>query len=427
MPETQTPVVAALLVTATRAVWPAKAERTSAVLAARPSSIAGQRLFAGTAFVVGLVAGFCVLAMFGFLDVWEKGIFGNDFSLIWAGPYLFISGANPYDPQVWQRAIVDLGVQATSTRVFIYPGWVPLFLAPFGAMDLPHAAGLWLALTLIAGAVGLWALLDARIRHLPLAHTLFAFAFVASEPAIVTFYSGQWDFLLVGGLALTALWMTKRPALAAVAASVMLFKPQLFFIAVPSVFRIALARGVPRFVTTFLGVSAFWSIASTLAFASWWIAYLTVPTTQAGDIRAATLPNGLRDTFGDAGLYAGVTLVLLLVALGFAYSPRARAAIAVWLAISLSAAPYAFVYDHMLGLVPLAMATGVIGDRNPTRALMLAALGVAILFAGSITLHAYPGVEHGTLSFNGIAQFSLAALVVGALWPYRRTPEFTGW
>jgi hypothetical protein len=427
MPESNGPILAALLVTATRTLWPAKAARSEALLAARPATVAGQRLFAGGAFVVGLAAGFAVLWTFGFLDVWQNGIFGNDFSLIWAGPHVFMTGGNPYDPAVWHRAIVALGVQATSTAVFIYPGWVPIFLAPFGAMDLTRAAPIWLAITLFVGAAGLWALLDARVRHLPLAHTMFAFAFVASEPAIVTFYSGQWDFLLVGGLALMALWMTRRPALAALAASVMLFKPQLFFVAVPSVFRIALARRVPRFVVAFLSIAAFWSVASTIAFPRWWLAYLTVPSTQAGDIRAATLPNGLRDTFDTPGLVAGVALLVAVIALGFMYSPRSRAAIPVWLAISLSAAPYAFVYDHILGIVPLAMATGVIGERKPARALGVAAAGVVILFVGSIALHAFPGVEHGTLSFNGIAQFALALLVIASLWPHRRTPEFTGW
>jgi glycosyl transferase family 87 len=415
-----------LVIAAKRTAWPAHARRAEALLGARPATVFGQRLFAGAAFVVGLVGGFILLSTFGFLDVWEKGIFGNDFSLIWAGPHLFLTGANPYDPAIWQQAILDYGVQSTSTPVFIYPGWVPLFLAPFGAMDLARAAPLWLGLTLFIGAAGLWALLDARLRHLPLAHTMFGFAFIASEPAIVTFYSGQWDFLLVGGLALMALWLTRRPALSAVAASVMLFKPQLFLLAVPLVLRIALARSVPRFLVAFLGVVAVWSLASTVAFPRWWLVYLTVPTTQAGDMRAATLPNGLRDTLGEPGLFAGVALVLILVAVSLLYSPRSRAALPVALAASLSLAPYAFVYDHMLGLVPLAIATGIIGERHPGRALGVAATGMFILFVCSIALHAVPGVEYGTLSFNGIAQFALAALIIGALWPYRRNPEFTG-
>ena len=415
-------LVAAFAVAATRVVWGTGSGEvaTQADVAADKVALPGQRLLAGAAFVIGLLGGFLVLASFGFVGVWERGIFGNDFSLIWTGPHLFVMGANPYDPQVWQRQISELGVQATSTSVFIYPGWVPIAIAPFGALPLPIAAPLWLAITLVIAATGLFALGEARFRQLPLAHTLFAFALIGSEPGIVTFYSGQWDFLLVGGLALMALWLRRRPALAGVAASVMLFKPQLFFVAVPALFRVALVRKARGFVLAFVAFAVLAAVASAIAFPGWWQAWAAVPTSQAGDIRAATLPNGLRDTFGTPGLVVGVALVLTLIAAGLRFSPRSEAAVPVWIAISLSAAPYAFVYDHVLALVPLALATGIIGQRDRARALGLAAVGVAILVVGAVLLHAFPGVDHGTLSFNGIAQFALLAMVVWALWPYRR-------
>src|SRR5438067_9405123 len=173
-------LVAAFAVAATRVVWGTGSGEvaTQADVAADKVALPGQRLLAGAAFVIGLLGGFLVLASFGFVGVWERGIFGNDFSLIWTGPHLFVMGANPYDPQVWQRQISELGVRATSTSVFIYPGWVPIAIAPFGALPLPIAAPLWLAITLVIAATGLFALGEARFRQLPLAHTLFAFALI---------------------------------------------------------------------------------------------------------------------------------------------------------------------------------------------------------------------------------------------------------
>jgi len=112
--------------------------------------------------------------------------------------------------------------------------------------------------------------------------------------------------------------------------------------------------------------------------------------------------------------------VLAFFVLGFAYSPHADAALPVWLSVSLVVAPYDFVYDHLLGIVPLALATGIVGKRSPRAALLVAAAGFFILVVGGTLLHAIPGVEHGTLSFNGIAQFALAAIVMAALWPDRR-------
>jgi glycosyl transferase family 87 len=388
----------------------------------RPLGDRGARALAAAAFLIGLVAGFAVLRTFGFLDIWESGIFGSDFSLIWAGGYAFVSGSNPYDPATWQRVVSDLRVQPTSTAVFIYPGWVPLFLAPFGLLRLTSAAPLWLGVTLVAGAVGLFALLEDRARNLPLAHTIFGFLLVASEPGIVTFYSGQWDFLLVGALALMALWMRRQPALAGAVAGAMLFKPQLFLVGLPALVRVAAARRNWRFIGALAAVGTVAAIASAVAFPGWWSAYMTVPATQAGDMRAATLPNALGDALGPAGLVIGAVVVFAVVVLAFAYSPRAEAALPVWLAVSLLAVPYEFVYDHLVSLVPLALTVGILADRRPRLALFVAAAAFGALVVAGIVLHAVPGVARGNLSFNGFVQFGMSALVMAALWPYRRVP-----
>src|SRR5712691_1462414 len=263
----------------------------------RPS-VGGGRALAGAAFTLGLVAGLAALRTFGFYDAWESRIFGSDFSLIWTGPHVFLTGGDPYDRVTWQRAILESGVQATSTPVFIYPGWVPLILAPFGALPLVLSAQLWLGLTLIFGAIGLFALLDDRARELPLAHTLLGFALVASDPGIVTFYSGQWSFLLVGALSLMALWFRRRGVLSGAAASAMLLKPQLFLVALPALVRLAMARRERGFIAALTAVGILAVVTSAIAFPGWWNAYVDVPTTQAGDSRAATLPNALRDLVG---------------------------------------------------------------------------------------------------------------------------------
>jgi glycosyl transferase family 87 len=388
----------------------------------RPLGDRGARALAAAAFLIGLVAGLAVLWTFGFLDIWRSRIFGSDFSLIWAGGYVFVNGSNPYDPSTWQRVVLDLGVQSTSTAVFIYPGWVPLFLAPFGVLRLTSAAPVWLGVTLTVGAVGLFALLEDRARNLPLAHTIFGFLLVASEPGIVTFYSGQWAFLLVGALALMALWMRRQPALAGAMAGAMLLKPQLFLVGLPALVRVAVAQRNWRFIGALAAVGTIAAIASAVAFPGWWSAYTSVPATQAGDLRAATLPNALRDALGPAGLVIGVVVVLAVVALAFAYSPRAEAALPVWLAVSLLAVPYEFVYDHLISLVPLAVTVGILADRRPRVALVVAAAGFAALVVAGILLHAVPGAALGSLSFNGFVQFGLSALVMAALWPYRRVP-----
>jgi len=53
---------------------------------------------------------------------------------------------------------------------------------------------------------------------------------------------------------------------------------------------------------------------------------------------------------------------------------------------------------------------------------VVTAVGVATLVVGGTLLHAFPGVSHGTLSYNGFVQFAVALLLIGALWRFRREP-----
>lgn len=362
-----------------------------------------------------------LLATFGFLGIWEKGIYGSDFSEIWAGPYVVVNGGDPYDPATWTATIDALGVQHAGLPVFNYPGWVPLLLTPFGAMPLDISARLWLGLTLFIGAVGLFVLLDQILpRRLPLAFTLFGFALVASEPGIVTFYSGQWDFLIVGMLSLMILFLRRgRFATSGAFAAIMIVKPQLFLVAVPGLLRITLRRGSVRFAAAFLAIAAIAALASTIAFPTWWGYYLDVPAAKAGDVRAAALPNGLRDLFGPVGLLAGVALDTALLMACLRFSARGSSAVPAWLATSLVTAPYIFVYDHLITIVPLAVATSIVAERGRGHALLVASLGFALLVAGATLIHAFPGVAFGSLAVNGLVLYALAALVVAAVWPWR--------
>lgn len=379
--------------------------------------------FAGFAFVLGLVAGLVMLWQFGFLDVWQRNIFGGDFSQFWVGARVFVTGGNPYDPSTWPAKVEELGGQDAVTPVFLYPPWVLIVLAPLGLFELPVAARIWIGSTLLFAAVGLFRLLDVRARHLPLAHTLVAFALVGSQPGIVSFYSGQWSFFLIGALSFLSLFLYgRRQALAAVSAAAMLIKPQLFLLAGPALLRIAVARQQQRLALLLVALATTAVMASAVLFPGWWEPWSSVPNARAGDIRAASLTNAMRDTFGDVGLVAAVVLLAGMVGLAFAFSPRSYAAWPVWLTVSLNAAPYVFVYDHVILLVPLALAAAIVGEKRQIRALLITAIGCSVLVVGGTLLHAFPGVEHQTLSYNGFVQFAIALLLIGALWSHRREP-----
>ena len=358
---------------------------------------------------------------FGFVDIWLRGIPSNDFSAIWAGPRILAAGGDPYDPGTFRSSSEALGVLAPATPVYIYPGWVAVILAPFGALDLRAAAIVWIVLGLLVASAGLLTFLEVQPVRSPVVHALLAFTLVASEPGIVAFYSGQADFLIVGGLAFMAAGLSSgRLGPAGVVGCVMLLKPQLFSLAAPALVGLELARGRRRFVYALVASAAALALLSTLVVPQWWSAWLTyVPAARASDLRAATLPNAMRDVFGAAGAVTAYGLLAASIALAFRFG-RSRAALAVWLMVSMSVSPYLWVYDHIVGIVPLAMASAMRAERSERAAILTTLAGASVLTVAATLLHAFPGQEHRTLSFNGFAQFGLTALVVLALWPLRR-------
>ena len=362
-----------------------------------------------------------MLWQFGFLEVWQRNVFGGDFSQLWAGARVFVTGGDPYDPATWPGRVQELGGQDAVTPVFVYPPWVLFVLAPLGLLELQLAATAWIAATLIFAAVGLFLLLAQTAPRLPLAHTTIAFALVGSQPGIVAFYSGQWSFFLVGALALLSVFLhRRRQSLAALCGVAMLIKPQLFLLAAPTLLRIAIARRQRRLIGGLVLLATMAALASAVLFPRWWEPWSGVAAGRGGNIRAASLPNAMRDVFGDPGLVAAIALVAGLIGLAFAFSPASDAAWPVWLTVSVNAAPYVFVYDQVILLAPLALAAGILARDRPGRSLLVTSVGVAILVVGGTLLHAFPGVEHQTLSYNGSVQFAVSLLLIGALWPYRR-------
>jgi hypothetical protein len=379
--------------------------------------------FTLAAFLLGLGGGLLLLAQFGFFEVWRQSIVGGDFSQFWVAARVFVSGGNPYDPATWGANVTRLGGQDATTPVFLYPAWVVFLIAPLGLFELPTAATIWLVGTLLFASVGLYRLLRARAPQLPLVHTLVGFTLVGSESGIVNFFSGQWSFFLIGALSFLSLFLYQgHAARAALAAGAMLIKPQLFVLAGPALLYLAIARGQRRIALLVVALTGAAIAASAVVLPRWWEPWSSVPRERAGNIRSASLPNAMRDTFGDGGFIVAIVLLLVLVGLALAYSPRSHAAWPVWLVVSLNVAPYVFAYDHVVLLVPVALAAAILGEHGQGWALLFTAACFVVLVIGGTLLHAFPSAQHHTLSYNGAVPFGIAVLVVGALWPHRFRP-----
>jgi hypothetical protein len=268
------------------------------------------------------------------------------------------------------------------------------------------------------------ALLRVMLPGDPLTHGLVGAALTFSQPAIVGYLDGQWSHLLVALLALALLALrARRATVAGLAAAALVGKPQLFLIALPSFARAAVARGQPRAAFVLAAGLALLGGLSLVVFPGWPGAYASqvVEARVAAATQTTTLPAALAGLFGDVGLVTGVAVVFACVAATLAFDPRSDAFLAAAIAASFLAAPYAWSYDQLVVLVPLVLAAGALATRRATVARGLVIAGVAALALGGTLLHGLAAEARGSESLNALVAATVVVLVVGALWPIRRS------
>lgn len=366
------------------------------------------------AYGLGLALGLLGLIGFGFAALREaRYVDANDFAGIWAGARALALGSDPYDAETWRATALALQSQIPETAVYGYPAWVAAALAPLALLPLRAASLVWTIGGMVLAAAALRALLRDRVPGLPAVHTLTGLALLLSQPAVISFYDGQWSYLLIALVSLALVLERRRPAIAgSIGALAILAKPHLFLLALPGLAREAGPRAALAAVTT-----AAVAIAISLAAAPGWVApYLQhvaasrVPATPRG----TALPTALFDLVGPAGLWlsAGVLLAVALLAATAAPGDRRLAAS---LAVSIAFAPYVWSYDHHLLLVPLVLACGALRRVALRLALALAVAGSLLLLIGGTVLHGVFADARGSESFNGVVSGGFAVLVTALL------------
>ncbi|MGH2378660.1 MAG: glycosyltransferase 87 family protein, partial [Candidatus Limnocylindria bacterium] len=165
------------------------------------------------AYLAGLAAGATVLVLFGFVERLGSNVQTNDLAGFWAGPRALLDGVDPYDAETWQATIARLGTQTTPDPVYGYPPWMLIALVPVALLPLGLATVLWTVVGVSVAVAGTWSLLRSVAPGWPLLHALSGATLLGSQPAIVSFYSGQWTFLLLGATAfMTVLFLRARYA-----------------------------------------------------------------------------------------------------------------------------------------------------------------------------------------------------------------------
>lgn len=284
----------------------------------------------------------------------------RDFMSLFAGGKAILRGLDPYDPAVWNPLRAELGSTWMPDDRTPFPLWTLLLVLPFAALDLGWAAAAWLAFSLCVLGGGLFLLIQAYYdKPLPVGEfalvALFTFTYRA---VLVSMNNGQITFLLFFVLALF-LWLVRRerPFLAGIALSFVILKPNAFVLFVPAFGLWLLWRQRWRVVAGAVAGGLGMLLVSWLVLPGWLSEWLNV--TGKTEVTAIT-PTvwGLAyeiwpEWWAALGIVfvVGVTAVLGLI---IYRQPTLTETEVMPLALigSLLTTPYAWVYEHLLLLIP---------------------------------------------------------------------------
>lgn len=367
-----------------------------------------------------------VVAPFAAVIAWVAAVISpsaGDFFQFWFAGHLVATGSSPYDQSEWVGAYARFGELASVVRHncpvvdapacrWAYPPWTGWFLAPFGLLG--PQAGIAIEGLVFVGLLALGVLITvqrAQIRPAWLrAAALLAFA--VSTPFLTDAISGHFDGLMLIGLALVAWSLATGRALPLVAAATILaLKPHLFLAFGPLVLlwlgrerqlRLAIA---PAVLLVALGVVGLLSDPRALP-------TLTASGAKLG-IAQGTLWS-LASRGGAVTLVVAILLVALaaaMIVLAVRWSPASRRPevfVAAAAAFSLGVAPYAHLYDHILLMPAVAIATAFVATVSRPAAVAI----LTGLVAAGWAAHAVEQI--GRTSAGLIPVAVLVVLAIGA-------------
>lgn len=372
---------------------------------------------ADVAFGLAVLFGIGLLFATGVVARREALLAHSDLSYIWAGPRTILDGGDPYDPASWSASVARLDTELfEDPAVYSYPPHVAIALLPLGALSLPVAGWLWAWGGLVLASAALWALLRVSLAGQPVAHVAAGLALTISQPAVISFSTGQWSHLLLAASTAVAVAFGsgRRDGLGAL--SVLLTaKPQLFGLTIPAFVVAARSRARRRLAWAIALASIVPPAVALVVRPGWWISWATeVPLARTLEPNVTTLLASTRG-LGTLGVIVAAALLLGGVTLAVASGTRSRGWLALWLAFGTMAAPYARSYDHLLLLVPAVIA----GAALPGRAGAFLVLAMAsLLIVGSWAMMLIVAPPRGSESYS--AAIAVAAFALVAAGSFRR-------
>ena len=284
----------------------------------------------------------------------------RDFMSLYAGGKAILRSLDPYDPAVWNPLRAELGSTWMPDDRVPFPLWTLLLVLPFATLNLGWAAAAWLSFSLCVLGAGLFLLIQAYYeKPLPVGEfflvALFTFTYRAG---LVSMNNGQITFVLFFIVALfLVLVKRKRPFLAGFILAFIIIKPNPFILFVPA-FGLWLLwqrrwATIAGAATGGLGLL----LASWLVQPGWLFEWLNVRgKTEATAITPTVwgLAYEILPEWWAAlglGFVVIVTAVLGLIIFRNRYLTESEV-LPLTLIASLLTTPYAWVYEHLLLLIP---------------------------------------------------------------------------
>ena len=289
----------------------------------------------------------------------------NDFFQFWYAGHVVASGGSPYDQSAWSGASAYGAMAASVVRhcptldapacLWLYPPWTGWLFAPLGFLPAPEGiigVEIISIFSLVAGvcAVTLLFMRDVRTR------VFAAPLFLASAPAVRDAVTGHFEGLLLIGVALVALAVSRARAVPLAAAVVLLsLKPHLTLV-LGLVIIVTLVRSRSWRLLGAAAATAAVLVSVGAAVDPRWLA----ATMNDAGTKVAT--NGNSSPLASGALWAELCLTLgsaIIAAIAVRRSPttqRSGTVVAAATAVSLVAAPYLQSYDNVLLLPAFAVA-----------------------------------------------------------------------
>ncbi len=381
--------------------------------------------------LIVVLLGLIILALLFFLNYFVAGNQGDwehsDFMLIWLGGRGLKDGIDLYDPVAWENLHQKYAGDYRDNPIFLYPFPAAFLFLPFGLVPIRLGAALWLLFNELLLIVCFALIMrHSRLKNRPGQLFLFVLIVATYLPMIIVIGSGQYSLLmLIVLLATYALLDSGHDLLAGILSVVLVLRPNTVVFFFPAIFLWALVRRRWNFIIGSAAAGLLILLATEFLRPGWATLWITYTIGNGGKLYTyAPIAPTLGGVLGDIGQGIGTTAVqfvntitvMALILLGIWVCFKKSASLAyifsVLITISLCITPYAWNYDHILLLFPLAYVIMNL-DNYSKRATRVVWLLLILTYTVFPYVLRYIAIIREKDTLSGLVPFSVLFLLLG--------------